>query len=108
MDSIAYVNTVGTRHTFYCLADGDRPVLAVYVDDVPGAGDELPILIGHVNGDPSTIQETKGTARADVVPVTDAVGDVIGLDRRVCLKSIAAYVVPRTATMMARVYVPTN
>lgn len=106
MDNITFVETIGTRHTFHCLADGGRPVLVVYVDDVPGASEQLPILIGAVGADPSSAQSTLGVTHADVKPITDPSGDVIGVERRVCVKHIARYVVPRTATLMARIYVP--
>lgn len=83
---------------FHFVADGDRPVLEILVspDDkiwVAGAG-------GYGQLVP---QETKGTVHRH----KDEQLEAAGIDtEHVCLGSISGYVVPRIATLMARVYCP--
>lgn len=76
---------------FHFLADGDRPVLEVLVDPYDQ------IWICGVTG-LSIPQVTLGkTHRHSIVD---------GVEPVICLKSVATYVVPRIATLMARVYCP--
>jgi len=83
---------------YHYLSDGGRPVMEILVspDDkiwVAGCG-------GFGQGVP---QETKGTIHRH----TDEQLEAVGIDTAyVCLGSVAAYVVPRIATLMARVYCP--
>lgn len=81
---------------FHFLADGGRPVLEILVDP------EDKIWISGVTG--LTIpQVTNG----EVHRHKDDEFEAVGIDtQHVCLGAIAAYVVPRVATLMARVYVP--
>lgn len=81
---------------FHYLADGDRPVMEILVcpDDK--------IWISATNG-LSIPQETKGAVHRHV----DEQLEAAGIDTEyVCLGAIAAYVVPRIGTLMARVYCP--
>lgn len=98
----------GTFELFHLMADGDsdgqnrRPVLEILVDaedkiwvaGVPSATVGLPATLPQV---------TKGTVHRH----TDEQLEVAGIDTSyVCLGAVAAYVVPRIATLMARVYCP--
>ena len=89
---------------FYLMADGGRPVLEILVDSdnkiwvaaVPtGYGSLLATLP----------QQTKGEAHRHT---DEQLAEAIGYDNatEICLGAIAAYVVPRIATLMARVYCP--
>lgn len=99
---IKHVSKNGARHTFHYLADGDRPVLVIYVDESPEADAKLPILINGVGKGPDDIQQTKGVTHAAVQVSED------GAKPYICINCLARYVVPRIGTLMARVYVPTE
>jgi hypothetical protein len=74
-----------------------RPVMEILVDPTDS------IWVCGVNG-LSIPQPTKGTVHRH----TDEQFEAAGIDASyVCLGSVAAYVVPRIATLMARVYCPT-
>jgi hypothetical protein len=77
---------------------GNRPVLEILVCP------ENKIWIAGVNG-LSIPQETNGRAHRHIDPqLEDA-----GIDtEHVCIASIIKYIVPRAATMMARVYCPVS
>lgn len=83
---------------FHYLSDGNRPVMEILVSPdnviwIAGTG-------GYGVGVP---QETKGVVHRH----TDDELEAVGIDTEyVCLGAIAAYVVPRIATLMARVYCP--
>lgn len=89
---------------FHLLADGDasgsgrRPVMEVLVDP------EDKIWVSGVAGYGVTVpQETKGTVHRH----TDEELEAAGIDsQHVCLGAVMSYVVPRVATLMARVYCP--
>lgn len=106
-DGIAYVSVNGTDHKFHFIADGGRPVLEIYVDAKPGDL-FLPIRINAVGAPPDAAQATKGmTVMAHIVTSED--GDTPdGILSVPDMEPIASYIVPRIATMMARVYVPTS
>lgn len=93
---IKHITKNGQRHVFHFLADGNRPVLEIYVDESTDTDAKLPILINGVGKGPDDIQQTKGTTHADVS----------GDKTRICMNCLAKYIVPRIATLMARVYVP--
>jgi hypothetical protein len=108
MDGLAYVGEIDGRHKFHFLADDNRPVLEVYVDlanSKPGV-EEMPIYINGVNHPTERMQITKGVTR--LVPIASE--DLDGIPQGVTIvpdpELIVKYIVPRTATMMARVYVP--
>jgi len=83
---------------FHYLADGNRPVLEILVS--PDDKIWISGVDGHGNGIP---QETKGEAHRH----TDDELEAVGIDTKyVCLGAVAAYVVPRIATLMGRVYCP--
>ena len=89
---------------YHMLADGDsdgqnrRPVMEILVDP------ENHIWVCGING-LSIPQVTKGKVHRHTDP---ELAPIIGDDNatEVCLGSIAQYVVPRIATLMARVYCP--
>lgn len=108
----------GSFHLFHYLADGksdgtdSRPVLEVLVDSddriwVAGiATDDAPLLV-------TLPQRTNGSVHrhplgelddetAVMLNVTGSVEPVSGI----CVSSVYAYVYPRIATLMARVYCP--
>jgi hypothetical protein len=107
MDNVVYVDSIAKtdciEHLFRCLADGDRPVLDVIVIETPGTK-EMPILIKAVGASRNLAQETKGITHGE--PVMAVKNGLDGLMIVPCIKCIVNYIVPRTATMMARVYVP--
>jgi hypothetical protein len=81
---------------FHFMADGDRPVLEILVSP------DNKIWVAGMTG-LSIPQETKGTVHRH----KDDEFEAVGIDtEHVCLGSIAGYVVPRIATLMARVYCP--
>jgi hypothetical protein len=83
---------------FHYLADGNRPVLEILINP------DNEIWVAGVSGFGVGIpQLTKGTVhRHKDEQLEDA-----GIDtEHVCLRAIASYVVPRIATLMARVYCP--
>jgi len=92
-------------HTFHMLADGNRPVLAMFVNE---NDPELVIWVGdprlaHLIKETWTgAQQTLG--RAHTHPKIDE----SGVTTIVCIGSIASYVLPRIATLMARVYLPAD
>lgn len=86
-------------HTVIFYADGDRPILKVFVDE----NDDLhQIYVQAVNAPKSEAQPTKGVAK--FVSHVSETGVQLLLDP----KSVINYVVPRIVTLMARVYVPKN
>lgn len=96
---ITYVGTSGggSFELYHFLADGNRPVLEILVDRddkiwICKIGEDMP-------------QVTKGEVHRHL---NEELAPVIGVENatEVCLGSIAAYVVPRIATLMARVYCP--
>jgi hypothetical protein len=81
---------------FHYLADGNRPVLELLVCP------ENKIWIAATTG-LSVPQETKGVVHRH----KDEELEAAGVDTEyICHGSIAAYVVPRIGTLMARVYCP--
>lgn len=102
---IVYVGASGTDHLIHFLADGDRPILEIYVDekDVVDEQDGQQMLRIRINGigrPLDDIQPTRGTTH------TLAKIDENGVETRICVTCLARYIVPRIATMLARVYVP--
>lgn len=108
MDGIAYVGETKGRHKFHFLADGDRPVLEVYVDlaDTKPGVEEMPIYINGIDFPEQKMQVTKGLTKMIPVAQVDDDGIPDGVTVVPDPALIVAYIVPRTATMMARVYVP--
>ena len=107
MDGIEYVGIVvigsTVTHKFHMLADGNRPVLDVYVADMINQ-EKMPILINRHGAPFADTLKTLGETHADVqLTVVDGQE---GLTRTMCEACIVTYIVPRTATMMARVYLP--
>ena len=83
---------------FHYLADGDRPVLEILVDP------DMRIWVAAVTG-LSVPQVTDGLTHRHV----DAEFEALGIDTTyTCLGGIAAYVRPRIADLMARVYCPAS
>ena len=83
---------------FHYLADGGRPVMEILIDP------ENKIWVSGMTG-LSIPQVTKG----EVHRHTDEYFEIAGIDSEyICLGSIAAYVVPRIGTLMARVYCPAD
>lgn len=101
MDNIRYNSklSAGTTHVFDCTADGDRTIMYVVVEDVTGA-EELVIKIMPIGFSVDQAQDTLGRTHVNVAL------DENGAQRHVCSNCIATYIVPRTATMLARLYVP--
>jgi len=100
--NIEYVGEQAGWHTFRWLSDGERPVLAIYVNE---NDPELVIWIGDVRASQvpdflAFAQPTKG--RAHIHPLLDE----NGVRRVVCPASVVEYIFPKICTMMARVYVP--
>jgi len=83
---------------YHFLADGQRPVLEILIDPANA------IWVAGVTG-LSVPQVTKGQVHRHT---DEELAAAIGEDNAttICLGSIAAYVVPRIATLMARVYCP--
>ena len=87
---------------FHFLADGNRPVLQIVVDSqdrmwigpVKCLGWEMQLTKGTVHRHP-TDEADEILANAMNLPVTD-----------ICMDAVVNYIVPRIATMMARVYCP--
>ena len=89
----------GEFERYHLLADGDRPVLEVLID----SSDAIWIAATDTTFVSALPQQTKGVVHRH----TDANLEAIGIDTElVCLGAIAAYVVPRAVTLMARVYCP--
>lgn len=87
----------GSFELFHYLADGNRPVMEILIDR------EDKIWISKVGeGVP---QITKGEVHRHT---DEELGEFLGKENVsfVCLGAIAAYVVPRIDTLMARVYCP--
>ena len=104
MDNITYVGKgENAADLFHCIADGNRPVMTIAVDIHDC------IWIGPVNAKPSQMQKTKGVVHRHPLDESDEILSqaILGVPATdVCSGSIAQYIVPRTATMMARVYCP--
>lgn len=83
---------------FHYLSDGNRPVLEILVSP------DNEIYVAGVGGYGQLVpQLTKGTVHRH----TDEQLEQAGIDTEyVCLGAVASYVVPRIATLMARVYCP--
>ena len=100
MSDITYVGKSDGDYfdLFHYMSDGNRPVLEILVDP----SDK--IWVSGVGGYGVAVpQETKGQAHRH----TDEQLEAAGIDtEHVCLGAIAAYVQPRIATLMARVYCP--
>ena len=108
-DGIEWVSKTAGWHTFHCLADDMRPIMALFVNEndpdcAIWIGD---IRMAHMIGETwNFAQITKGRTHLHVDhDITDE-----GVTRhvRVCPGPIVQYIVPRSATMMARVYVPAD
>lgn len=89
---------------FHYLADGNRPVLEILVD----SDDKIWIAAVPTEYGPllATLpQQTKGEAHRHT---DEQLAQAIGFENAttICIGAIAAYVVPRIATLMARVYCP--
>lgn len=85
---------------FHYLSDGNRPVMEILVSP-----DNVIWIAGTCGYGVGVPQETKGRVHRH----TDDELEAAGIDTAyVCLGAIAAYVVPRIATLMARVYCPTS
>ena len=110
MAGLLYVGETAGSHLFHFLADGDRPVLEIYVDvkDLTDFEAELPIYINGVGKPLDDRQITKGVTKLTMVEgPSDSdseapSGVMIVPDPRY----VALYVVERIHTLMARVYVP--
>ena len=110
MAGLAYVGENAGSHLFHFLADGDRPVLEIYVD-VKNPTDmeaELPIYINGVGRPLDDRQITRGVTKLAMVesPPTDDTEVPSGIMVIPDLRYVAVYVVERIHTLMARVYVP--
>lgn len=114
MPQIDYVGTNPLGYDeFHLMADGNsdgsdrRPVLGIYVDT------DDRIWISGVS-DALNFQSTNGTVHrhdmdeiAAADPEMATMMDLCGaVHNGICMGALAAYVVPRVATLMARVYVP--
>lgn len=101
MDNIRYNTALstGTTHVFDCTADGDRTIMHVVVEDVVGT-EELVIKIMPIGFGTDQAEDTLGRTHVRVTL------DENGTQRHVCSNCIVSYIVPRTATMLARLYVP--
>jgi hypothetical protein len=89
----------GEFELFHLLSDGNRPVLELLVDGEDAIW-VAPVDTTLVSGVP---QKTKGVVHRH----TDADLEASGIDSaHVCLGALAAYVIPRATTLMARVYCP--
>lgn len=110
MAGIMYVGENAGSHLFHFLADGDRPVLEIYVDvkDVTDFEADLPIYINGVGRPLDDRQITKGLTRLTMAlsPSTDDTDVPDGMQIVPDPRLIAIYVVERIHTLMARVYVP--
>jgi hypothetical protein len=107
VDGFGYVGMKGNLHHMECLADGGRVVLDVYVDDAPVMTEEsgernAKIYINRAGGGLEDMQVTFGMTHIVTMPEGD------GLLRFPCPMCVASYIGPRTATMMARIYLPVN
>lgn len=100
LDGLEYLGVHGGDHVFNGMADGDRPVIVIYVKDSDDDDEQLPIRINGVGNPPDDVQETHGITHM-TAEITDD-----GVTRMPCIKCIAGYMIPRIATMMARVYIP--
>lgn len=88
---------------FHFLADGDRPVLTICV-----AHDDT-IWVGPVDCKNWDLQKTKGVIHRHPLDESDEILSqaILGVPAtNVCSGAIAQYILPRIATMMARVYCP--
>lgn len=109
MAGLAYVGENAGSHLFHFLADGDRPVLEIYVDvkDITDMTADLPIYINGVGRPLDDRQITKGLARLTMV---ESPADADGIPTGIMIvpdpRLVAIYVVERIHTLMARVYVP--
>lgn len=106
--NITYVGANGSDHLFHFLADGDRPVLEIYVDENAASNSDkpnLPIRINGVGHPLDNVQVTKGLTHAEPVHAVKDGQD--GIELHICVGCLASYVLPRIVTLMARVYVPT-
>lgn len=109
MAGFAYVGENAGSHLFHFLADGDRPVLEIYVDvkDLTDFNTDLPIYINGVGRPLDDRQITKGITRLTMVEGPE---DSDGLPSGVQIvpdpRLVAVYVIERIHTLMARVYVP--
>lgn len=114
MPQIDYVGTNPLGYDeFHLMADGNsdgsdrRPVLEIYV------AQDNKIWIAGVEK-PETFQATNGTVHrhdmdeiAAVDPEMATMMDLCGaVHNGICMGALTAYVIPRIATLMARVYVP--
>lgn len=99
MVDIIHAGSSGTRHLFYVRADGDRPVLEIYVDEC-AEGAMSPIRVNGVGRPLDDAQLTKGLTHT-VINITEQ-----GATPIICVGCMARYVGPRVVTLMARVYVP--
>jgi hypothetical protein len=104
MDGLEYVGKgENNSDIFHCIADGNRPVLEIAVDVQDN------IWIGRVGVSGFQMQMTKGKIHRHPLDESDEILSqaLIGEPPTdVCVDSIAQYIVPRIATMMARVYCP--
>lgn len=100
--NIKHAGQVNGRHRFDVLADGNRPVLEVFVNESTDEDARLPIFVKGVGKGLDDLQATKGTTHA-VVKIDES-----GAQVWICVNCMVRYLVPRLVTLMARVYVPTN
>lgn len=98
--NIKHAGQVNGRHQFNILADGNRPVLEIFVDESADEGAKLPIFVKGVGKGLDDLQATKGLTHAAVKV------DESGVQVWICANCIVRYVLPRIVTLMARVYLP--
>jgi hypothetical protein len=113
MPQIDYVGTNLRYDEFHLMADGNsdgsdrRPVLEIYVaqdNKIWIAGVEKPETFQATNGEVHR-HDMDDIAAAD--PETAMLMDLCGaVHNGICMGALTAYVIPRIATLMARVYVP--
>lgn len=109
MAALEYIGMVGTQHQINFLADGDRPVLEIYVDAPDTDLDKDRVI--HIKGVGKPLddmQSTHGITRLMLIAEPTKADEVIpdGLKIVPNLELVALYVIPRIHTLMARVYVP--
>lgn len=98
---LTYAGEKNGFELFHLLSDGDRPVLEVLIDQE----DAVWVAATDTTLVTALPQRTKGVVHRH----TDADLEALGIDsKHVCLGAVAAYVVPRAVTLMARVYCPAS
>ena len=89
---------------FHYLADGNRPVMVIAVQPHNDS-----VWIGPVDAKGWQMQKTKGVVHRHPLDESDEILSqaILGVSATdVCVGSIMQYILPRIATMMARVYCP--